>query len=189
MTKCWIMGYLQDASETQFHFYAKAVAIFSDISDDEFSAYQGEYEKWLHTHSGICDAIYPDLTVQVFSYVLKLHPQLFAAASDNIIESGVKCPLGVDLVPACRKQLDFMREMLSLLIEQESSSEHHCMDAFLTSYVKYLLSLRKPEADRVVPSVWVDHIWHTHMGIFPQRYAADCIRICGFQIDHHTLDN
>ncbi len=115
-----------------------------------------------------------------------LHPQLYAKVClATTADQSVLGYLGVDLVASSRKQILFMKQILALSDSGSARDKDMCARA-CDEYVVFLKSLRSPQADRSVPSVLVDHIWHTHMG-FPEHYAADCLRICGFEVDHVVL--
>lgn len=159
-----------------------------------------------------------DIAHRVFAHVHKLNPQYFAScmkklavpSSSLLSKSAVQQQvyptaistagdaasfLGVDLVPACRKQLAFFLDVLA-----QAGSKENCHLTFTQAkraYAEYLSNLSSPSSSppppsfdsvstakkRVVPSLLVDHIWHTHMQ-FPELYATDCLRVCGFEVDH-----
>ena len=43
--------------------------------------------------------------------------------------------------------------------------------------------MRIASVEQPVPSLLADLAWHTHL-LFPRRYAADCLRIAGRQVQH-----
>ena len=48
-------------------------------------------------------------------------------------------------------------------------------------YTQFLARMR--QGVRMVPRLWTDFVWHTHM-LFPREYAADCVYIAGTMV--HT---
>ena len=187
------MTYVMDSAQIQIHFYRKAVDYLSTISDEELSTGQVQYVQYLQcTRTSICgdgDVIsntetFPNFMCELLNHVHKLHPRLYLSTCQKPVtmDSLVVDTVGVDLFQACKKQLRFMTQVLADLEERESNVQDVLSKAFF-SYIEFLSSLRTEDADRSVPSVLVDHIWHTHMG-FPSRYSRDCFQICGFEVDH-----
>jgi len=142
--------------------------------------------------------VFPDFVRKIMSHVHQLHPRLYVAASgismaedDSVIDN-----LGVNLVEASKKQISFMKQVISAIeftVKGNINRYQNLITEALYAYVEFLYSLRyssssssTSEDDRIVPSFMVDYIWHTHMG-FHFKYAADCLQICGFEVDHVIL--
>ena len=184
------LGHLNEVCKKQLQFYARVVDAFSDTSEDDLYAFQNEYRGWIASQqcsSSIIPATFPNFAMQVFQHVHMLHPQSFSLSCGGNVSKVSGSVLDLDLVPAFRKQLIFMSGILALEGDQEDGTCGQRIDSACAQYVSYLQSLRQSNTDRTVPSLWVDHVWHTHM-CMPERYASDCRRICGFEVDHIVLD-
>jgi len=94
-------------------------------------------------------------------------------------------PISVDLVQSVAIQIKFWPKLLAL------GDEHmFCSDKFLNEAVvdyRKFLFLKKtaglgPGA-YLIPSMFVDLIWHSHM-LYPVQYAADTVELAGVVLDH-----
>lgn len=198
--KCF--QYLVDTAIQYLDVYGTFVRFLNDTPDAELYTYQREYFKVLNdfNHSRVLSlsegASVPErpefstLAGEMFWHVHTLHPQIFNASAT----SSTTNTDGLDLVIACKKNTSFMRQVIEIRKSAEGGSYNlkHLLGSALERYVEFLMSLgkktRQLSEDRTpVPSLLVDLMWHTHMS-FPQKYAADCLRLCGRQIDH-VVDN
>jgi len=207
LRSCPNLQYVVDSAQKQIHFYREAVSFLSTSSDKELYLGQAKYAEYLqrlHRKSkniakniiagtGVED--FPDFVCKIMSHVHQLHPRLYVAAcgksmteNDSVIDY-----LGVNLVEASKKQISFMKQVISAIeftVKGNINRYQNLITEALYAYVEFLYSLRyssssssTSEDDRIVPSFMVDYIWHTHMG-FHFKYAADCLQICGFEVDH-----
>jgi ubiquitin len=87
--------------------------------------------------------------------------------------------LGLDLVPAMRRQEQFMLKARSMFEVQFCTKE--LTEQVVRDYLAFLQRLRHCPA--LVPSMATDLVWHTHM-LSPSAYAADCVQLVGHEIDH-----
>ena len=84
------------------------------------------------------------------------------------------------LVPAIRRQQDFMEKMLARRGAMESPE---AIAAAVESYGKFLGLMKRHPGVTFVPTLAIDLIWHTHQ-YHPVRYAAECQAVAGRAINH-----
>ena len=85
----------------------------------------------------------------------------------------------MDLVAALRRQQAFMRQALEELRPEFQTPEQAA--AAVAVYYQFLATMR--ETPTVVPTLVTDLVWHTAM-LYPVRYAAECLRFAGHEVDH-----
>jgi hypothetical protein len=162
------MEYLVGGALLQVQFYDKAVKLLKQTTVVELQAQQQQYVKDLRkTRVTISDSKkHPAFAAgDMLHHIHMLHPQLYAKA----------CGVTAD------RAVVFMEQVLAIF--DSACNKKDLFARACDEYVDFLTSLKNPVADRSVPSILVDHMWHTHMG-FPEQYATDCLRICGFEVDH-----
>jgi hypothetical protein len=197
---CEQLRYLVDAALQNLDMYSRAIPFILATPDDELYRLQGEYKEKLqrYNHTRMSEVMEcgasllqsPPLSTlanEVFWHVHTLFPKRFSDAP-----TGDDSDIGsLDLVAACRKNVNFMQQ---LLVDVRTSAGRGLddikalLERALREYVNFLMSLREQskrghENRTPVPSLIVDHMWHSHMA-FPERYTADCLRLCGRLIDH-----
>ncbi len=86
---------------------------------------------------------------------------------------------GLELVAAVRRQLGFMKRILSL--RDSISAQADMLETAVTEYKSFLMQAGSMPS--LEPSLIVDLVWHTHMQ-FSDAYARDCIAVAGRFIDH-----
>jgi hypothetical protein len=82
-----------------------------------------------------------------------------------------------------RRQVPFMRQIVQRRLELGT---HAIVEAGVESYRQFLSLMRHSDLSGpglVPPNAIVDLIWHTHQQ-WPARYARECLRIVGHEIDH-----
>lgn len=99
---------------------------------------------------------------------------------DNVVGS-----LGLDLVAAVRRHLQFMQ---TILLAESTGKTGAGFDAAVSAavneYALFLVDVRNGGGeDLAPPTPLVDLVWHTHQQM-PAKYAADCNRIVGMFLDH-----
>jgi hypothetical protein len=89
----------------------------------------------------------------------------------------------VDLVAAMRRQAQFMKKILERRFELAKPA---IVAAGVGSYREFLTVIRqsvRTGPGLVPPNAMVDLVWHTHQQ-WPLRYASECLRIVGHEINH-----
>lgn len=56
-------------------------------------------------------------------------------------------------------------------------------ELLVAQYRAFLALARQPGPVRLVPTVAIDMVWHTHQ-MHPKRYARECSAIAGMVLDH-----
>ena len=174
----------------QLQFYKRAVDILMGLSDTELYDCQSRYaHDYMRRRSAPDDTSFGDdlsFACEVLHHVHMLHPQLYSKAllSASLSSADAVDNLGIDLVAKSRKQLSFMQDLIDL--EEEGCCSEEALRAACGEYLAYMSSLEASNGHNAVPSALVDHIWHTHM-CFPERYSLDCLKLCGFEVDHLIL--
>ena len=196
---CEQLRYLVDAALQNLDLYAKAIPFILATPDDALYRLQREYNEELQRFNHIrlsalteCGASslpqssrpsFSTLANEVFWHVHTLFPRRFsdASTSDGSDDNSL------DLVAACRRHVKFMQQ---LLVDVKSSTGEGSdgakglLERALREYVIFLTSLRGDNGHIPVPSLIVDHMWHSHMAFPGRTYTADCLRLCGRMIDH-----
>jgi hypothetical protein len=120
---------------------------------------------------------------ELLHHIHALHPAVYP----TLPSSTSRCSL--DLVKLARRHVPFMEQ---LLVFRDSCEDASAIESLLLvavqDYSRFLVSLRG-QADgslKSVPSLLVDHIWHTHMSWSPRLYSEDCLRVCGHGVDHRV---
>ena len=196
-------------SQDNFDFFERAVAFLRTASDDELAACVGTYARFLRTAAnsdGRSSDGVPCFAVELCWRVHLLSPFIYAKyceknfgklidhvalpvgeypieAPDSAELAGdapSAKPLAAFLVPAIRRQQEFMEKMLARRGVMESPEY---MSAAVESYVKFLGLMKKHEGVTLVPTLAIDLIWHTHQ-YYPVRYAAECEAVAGRAINH-----
>lgn len=198
---------LLSAATNSLDFYEDALQFLVCTSDDELHKCLDQYFECLSLHRMNNSAhnsnplIFPTFACEVLSHIHMLHPLTYENTNTALLATSdvETCAVKrLDLVSVCRKQATFMSKMVNLRDQyrSEGNYEGRCdgngMQSALTyaveEYLSFMASFRSSGgsivASRSVPSLLVDHVWHTHMSISPKRYCADCIRICGCIVDH-----
>jgi hypothetical protein len=182
-----MLQFLLPKAVSQFKFYEKAVDILINMSDADLYECQSRYCEQLFAHSASGSASddldsEESLACEVLRHLHTLHPSLYARA--RLVQSSATDAmktLGVDLVIKGRNHVSFMQDLLDM--NNHGSCSERALEEACVEYVKFLSSLNRADSDRNVPSLLVDHIWHTHMS-FPDQYSSDCMELCGFEVDH-----
>jgi len=169
------------------------------------------YNKWLHLREKLKEHIAIPSDVKFVALVHMLHPLDYAQVIDlgenldtltnpptqhqlDSLNSNWKSEFKEDsnassrkkkLIPSVAAQIEFWPKLLSLGDERTLSSDTFLNKA-VADYRKFLF-LKKtaglgPGA-YLVPSMFVDLIWHTHM-LYPEQYAADSYDLAGVILDH-----
>ena len=177
-----LLEFLLPNAVKQFQFSERAEDAILNLSDDELYACQQSYAAEYAEDEDKSTAVF---ACEVLKYVHTLHPTLYSRtrASSTPIANAADC-LGIDLVAKSRRHVIFMQDLLD--IRNQGDCNETTIAAACVEYVKFLTSLQTSNSNKEVPSLLVDHIWHTHMA-FPDRYSSDCIQLCGFEVDHVVL--
>lgn len=183
-----MLSFLLSKAVNLFDFYERAVHLLTSMSDAQLYDCQACYSEQFFDRSssesvGNESNSIESFACEVLRHVHTLHPLFYARARLPRSQAAetIEASLGVDLVLKSKNHLSFMQDVLDLKNRGECSEralEEACVD-----YLKFLSSLKSANADRNVPSLLVDHIWHTHM-TFPDQYSSDCMALCGFEVDH-----
>ena len=80
---------------------------------------------------------------------------------------------------ALRRQQAFMRQALEVLRPEFETPG--LAAAAVAAYRDFLVAMR--ETPTVVPTLATDLVWHTAM-LYPVRYAEQCLRLAGHEVDH-----
>jgi hypothetical protein len=171
-------------------------------SDSSSSNLSATLELFHHVHS-LHPSVYPNLSLPT------------AVPADQDKGKGKARGESLDLVKLSRRHSKFMRQMLefrdclSTLGDGNGDGDvcavslESVLCAGLQEYSVFLESLSLSLSVSVrgergsqakdgsgyavpVPSLLVDHLWHTHMSSSPLRYSSDCVRICGHRVDHRV---
>ncbi len=193
-------------SQDNFDFFERAVAFLRTASDDELAACVGTYARFLRTAANGRGANgVPCFTAELCWRVHLLSPFIYAKYCEKnfgklidhvalpVGEYPIEAPdaepaadapsaepLAAFLVPAIRRQQDFMEKMLARRGVMESPEY---MTAAVESYAKFLGLMKKHKGVTLVPTLAIDLIWHTHQ-YYPVRYAAECEAVAGRAINH-----
>jgi hypothetical protein len=196
---CDHLQYLVDAAIQSVELYAKIICFINATPDDELYRHQREYAEVFDEHnrtriSSLSTGVSPSssrpefhtFAGEVFWHLHTLYPRSFNSAVPVSVN-------GLDLVVAGKLGLSFMQQIVEIVEAKTAEGSPHGLESLFESalldYVEFLLSLGKKylqgcaEVCTPVPSLLVDHIWHTHMSL-PQKYTADCLRLCGRLVDH-----
>jgi hypothetical protein len=90
--------------------------------------------------------------------------------------------LGLDVVAAMRRQQAFVSSGALSALEAQFQTQKLAAAA-VRDYARFLVSMRSNSSPVSVPSLSTDLIWHAHM-LLPRRYAEDCRRFAGHEVDH-----
>ena len=191
-------------SQDNFAFFERAVAFLRTVSDDELAACVATYARFLRTAAN-SDGSVPCFAAELCWRVHLLSPFIYAKYCEKnfgklidhvalpVGEYPIEAPdaepagdapsakpLAAFLVPAIRRQQDFMEKMLARRGVMESPAY---MAAAVESYLKFLGLMKKHEGVTLVPTLAIDLVWHTHQ-YYPVRYAAECEAVAGRAINH-----
>ena len=114
---------------------------------------------------------------------LELEEVVVDATDERSSFSSVVFAQNVDLVAAMRRQAAFMQKILE---RRSELAKPAIVAAGVGSYREFLTVMRQSVSTGpglVPPNAMVDLVWHTHQQ-WPLRYASDCLRIVGYEINH-----
>jgi hypothetical protein len=162
-------------------------------------------ELFHHVHS-LHPSVYPNLSLPLSTDVTYAQGKgsMTGITNDRTNGGGKDRGESLDLVKLSRRHVKFMRQLLEFRDSHSTLGEgdmcavslESILCASLQEYCLFLESLSvsvrgergasaKEEYTVPVPSLLVDHLWHTHMSS-PHRYSSDCVRICGHRVDHRV---
>jgi hypothetical protein len=205
---------LADATQ-MFNFYERSLKLLDSSSDETLCVALEEYGRLLSTSPAFSlsaenlKGLTP--TLELLHHVHSLHPSVYPKLSLPPVSVSVtagqaqgqgegkdKGGESFDLVRLSRRHSKFMRQMLEFRDCHSNDGSaavglESLLCAALREYCLFLESLRGERERagtyaRPVPSLLVDHLWHTHMSS-PLRYSSDCLRICGHRVDHQVEES
>jgi hypothetical protein len=198
---------LADATQ-MFDFYERSLKLLDSSSDETLCVALEEYGRLLSTSPAFSlsaeslKGLTP--TLELLHHVHSLHPSVypklslppvFVSVTAGQAQGKDKGGESFDLVRLSRRHSKFMRQMVEFRDCHSGDGSaavglESLLCAALREYCLFLESLRGERERagtyaRPVPSLLVDHLWHTHMSS-PLRYSSDCLRICGHRVDHQV---
>lgn len=181
------MQYLNKEATKMMKFYQASVEILKSTTDDALTVECENYQQFIES-ANLRDRY--DISAlsplgQLLHHILLLHPSSYHEVKNNVMKLRE-----LNLVMKAKQHMEFMIQLLK--VQESCDLDHATFETLIEDAVKkysnFLISLKQEKGKnyhRPVPSMLVDHIWHTHMND-PVQYAMDCLRLCGHVVDHRV---